>query len=103
MSLAMFPIFRAHQVLAYSVIGCSILFLFYVVLSGGDTRTNKNGIFSDVSSAPQCPNNSYPGFKVTSRSGTKYRIAVIADLDTDSKVDNCFTRTPRNLIVSGLK
>jgi len=77
--------FRAHQVLAYSVIGCSILFLFYIVLTGGDTRTSEYGIYNSDDSA-QCPNSTYPGYKVTSRTGTKYRIAVIADLDTDSKI-----------------
>ena len=88
MSVAIFPIFRAHQVLAYSVIGCSILFLFYIVLTGGDTRTSEYGIYNSDDSV-QCPNSTYPGYKVTSRTGTNYRIAVIADLDTDSKVDDC--------------
>ena len=68
--------------LVYTVISCSILFLLYFILTGGSTRTSG----TDNINNSHCPNTSYPGYKVSGRRGTKYRIAVIADLDTDSKV-----------------
>ena len=91
MTFPHYPIlFRAHQLLVYTVISCSILFLLYFILSGGSTRTSNTDIIinSDKSLARhgQCPNSTYPGYRVSGRRGTKYRIAVIADLDTDSKV-----------------
>ena len=74
--------------LVYTVISCSILFLLYFILTGGSTRTSgtDNINNSPTTGHSHCPNTTYPGYKVSGRRGTKYRIAVIADLDTDSKV-----------------
>merc|ERR1719495_1684356 len=55
--------FRAHQVLVYTVISCSILFLLYFILSGGSTRTSNSDIINSdksLTSHGQCPNSTYP-------------------------------------------
>ena len=76
---------RAHQLLAYTVISLSVIFLFYASLTGptrGSVRDNK--VTRD--SGAQCPNSTYPGTRLRTRAGTKLRLAVIADLDTDSRL-----------------
>jgi len=77
--------FRAHQLLAYTVISLSVIFLFYASLTGptrGSVRDNE--VTRD--SGAQCPNTTYPGTRLRTRAGTKLRLAVIADLDTDSRL-----------------
>jgi len=78
--------FRTHQLLIYSVILCSVLMLFYIIVTGGETRSTTTSVMQ--TSVNQCPNSSYPGTMLTSRAGVKYRISVISDLDTESKVSD---------------
>ena len=70
--------------LAYAVISLSVIFLFYASLSG-PTRTNVREVRSGL--VARCPNSSYPWTKVKYRTGVKLRLAVIADLDTDSRLE----------------
>ena len=71
---------RAHQLLVYTVISCSLLFLLYHTLSGGPTRT------SPASSYRTCPNTTYPGYRRQLGRATRLKLAVIADLDTASRL-----------------
>ena len=63
---------RTHQLLIYSVILCSVLMLFYIIVTGGETRSTTTSVIQ--TSVNQCPNSSYPGTMLTSRAGVKYRI-----------------------------
>ena len=71
--LVTYIIFRAHQLLVYTVISCSILFLLYFTLSGGDTRSGGDSVITGA----RCPNTSYPGHLVTTRTGTRYKAEII--------------------------
>ena len=77
---------RAHQLLAYSVISLSVIFLIYASLTGPTRTSVSDNEVTSSDSGARCPNSSYPWTRMRTRSGTKLRLAVIADLDTDSRL-----------------
>ena len=82
---------RTHQLLIYSVILCSIFVLFYIIVTGGETRVSGDstgGHDSPLNGHLLCPNVSYPGTMVTGKKGIQFRISVISDLDTGSKLED---------------
>ena len=81
------PIYsRAHQLLAYSVISLSVIFLIYASITGPTRASVTDNKLTGSDSASRCPNASYPWTRMRTRAGTKLRVAVIADLDTDSRL-----------------